>query len=236
MAPELVPIVLAVFGVVILLCVLMIVGAVKIRKKRAGVAAAAPGAPTVQIPSDPRLRFGPALAAMYARSEWHRTRGAKRTLTAEQCYFGYGCVLPQNDLRAALARDWGVRDAASARQQIAAGLQAIEAQTGSGGEGGRALSADSAAELAFDLGRVANLVRWSGSAGYLQLAEAQDASADLGARAATAFGSWESFGEQYVNGLRAHSRSGNRTFEQATAWLLSDAESPWRQLPWPAAA
>lgn len=233
MAPELLSIVLLVFGAVILLCVLMIVGAVKIRKKRASVTAAGAGAPTVQIPVDPQLRFGPALAAMYARSEWHRTRGAKRTLIAEQSYFGFGCVLPQNDLRAALARDWGVRDRESARQQLGAGAQAIEAKLQAGSSEGHGLTAEASAEVAFDLGRVANLVRWSGAAGYLQLAEARDASTALGEMAAAAFDSWESYGEHYLSGLRAYSRSGNRTFEQAISWLLSDAESPWRQLAWP---
>ena len=241
MSQDQLTIVLLVFGVVIVLSVLMLVWAVAVRRKRTSLRGEGPGSPRTQLPADPRERFGPALAAVYARSECHRTRGARRELTPEQTYFGYGCVLPLPTLRTSLTRDWSVRGPEQARERIGLALEALavrveEIDRVDGRENGNGGADDALPSLAFDIARFANLVRWCGSAGFISHAEARSASEDLGSAAVTAFDNWDAFGKNYLIGLRQYSRRGNRPFEQAIDWLLAEPASPWRALAWPGKA
>jgi hypothetical protein len=241
MSQDQLTIVLLVFGVVIVLSVLMLVWAVAVRRKRTSLRGEGPGSPRTQLPADPRERFGPALAAVYARSEWHRTRGAKRELTPEQTYFGYGCVLPLPILRSSLARDWSARAPEQARERIGLALETLavrveEIDRVDGRENGNGGADDALPSLAFDIARFANLVRWCGSAGFISHAEARSASENLGSVAVIAFDSWDAFGENYLIGLRQYSRRGNRPFEQAVDGLLAEPTSPWRALAWPGKA
>lgn len=215
------------FAAVIIFSVVVLTVAFRIRRKRFSAQRSGPGSATTPVSRDPRQCFGPALAAPYARREWHDTRGARRVLTAEQTYFGYGCVLPYQALRSLLIRDWDVRNSEDARDRVAGALQAA-VQAAEGGAGGAPQS------MAFDLARFANLVRWCGSIGYLGEAEARHASDVLGTIAASSFDGWDQFGEHYLIGLRDYTRRGVKPFEQSVAWLRTDPESPWRSLPWPA--
>lgn len=262
------------FGAVIVISVVAISVAVVIRRKRFGRRAEGPGSPNVAVSSDAWQRFGPALAAVYARREWHSTRGAKRSVTPEQTYFGYACVLPPPELLKSLARDWRVRKPQDAEEQVWGSLgravaQAVQltrargedpadllarlAAAGAPHDAANEIAARAAEEatdanadpqaaeemlpsLAFDLARFANLVRWCGADGLLTHADAREASDMLGTVAVTAFGSWDAFGENYVRGLQAYSRRGNRPYVDAVEWLRTEAGSPWRALPWPGGA
>lgn len=181
------------------------------------------------------FEFGPALAAMYARSEWQRTRGARRSLTVDQCYFEFGCVLTQGALRSALARDWNVRGPVSARGEIEDNVRFVEARAMGESSSAAASSEAFLSSAAFDFARIANLVRWSQSAGFFTVDEARQASDRLAVLAAATFDSWDAYGEHFLRGLRDHSASGIRTFDRAVAWLRESGESPWRKRPWPPA-
>lgn len=105
------------FGAVIVLGTAMITTAGVIRSKRLRAQRSGPGGADTPVPNDPWQRFGPALAAVYARVEWHDTRGARRVLAPEQTYFGYGCAMSLPMLRRSLARDWRVRKPEQAQQR-----------------------------------------------------------------------------------------------------------------------
>lgn len=106
------------FVAVIAFGALMIAGAVLIRRRRLGAQRTGPGSPDASVPDDAWQRFGAALAAVYARHEWHETRGARRLVSAEQTYFGYACAHPYPMLRRSLAGNWQVRRPEQARERV----------------------------------------------------------------------------------------------------------------------
>lgn len=151
--------IICLFAAVIVLSIIMITVSVLVRKRRMRAHLTGPGSPSSRVSTDPWERFGPALAAPYARTEWHRTRGAKRMYSPEQTYFGYGCVLPYPTLRSQLAHDWGVKTVEQAQVQVrnTVGLAAVSAAQyamlrGESAQSLRArLIADGAPEQAADL-------------------------------------------------------------------------------------
>lgn len=262
--------VIVLFGVVILFAVVAISGAVVVRRKRLKPLLTGIGSPGTPVSNDPWRRFGCAIAAVYARNEWHSTRGARRLLRAEQTYFGYGCILTPPWLFRALAGNWGVRKPEQARVQVSEVAESAEisaariaAARGENAQllhdrliaagaprdvaetmASRVLVAKGAAgshqvqtpgEMAFDLARFANLIRWCGSAGHIAANQAHPASDALAAAALTVFDGWDAFGEEYLVGLRGFTSRGIKPFARAIEWLLTDHESPWQQLPWPGA-
>lgn len=226
---------LVMFGTVAVIGTVMIIVAVVIRRTRMRKRQEGPGGPGGPTFSDPWHRFCAALAAVYAWHEWDRTRGARRWISVEQSYYGYGCALTLPALRASLRRDWRVTSSARASERIAVALQALEVRAGGitdSLKSGSDVPAEVRSQLAFDIARFANLVRWCGSAGFIMLDEAVAASERLGAVAAAHFDSWDAFGEHYIAGLRQYSRMGNRPFIRAVERLLSDVDSPWRTNAW----
>lgn len=119
MSPDQLTFVLILFGAVVVFGVIVISLTVVVRKRRFGRQRSGPGSPDTPVSSDAWERFGPALAAVYARREWAATKGARRRVTPEQTYFGYACVLPPPMLHKSLAGDWGVRKPEQARRQVA---------------------------------------------------------------------------------------------------------------------
>lgn len=88
-------------------------------------------------------------------------------------------------------------------------------------------------ELAFDIGRFANLTRWTAYMGFIDR-QAADASGDVYASAAAiAFGSWNEYADRYLAGLYASKFSADRQRTGSIDWLKSDPASPWRQANWP---
>ncbi len=269
MSPEQLTLIIWLFAAVILLSVVVLCIAVLVRKQRLRAYFEGPGSPSARVSTDPWERFGPALAAMYARHEWVRTRGAKRKHSPEQTYFGYGSVLSFATLRKALSTDWHVNSAEQAQVQVrnTVGIAARGAAQYAAARGESELSlrarlvADGAPEqaaefiashiaggtespdegasmlpdLAFDIARFANLVRWAGCAGHLDYLAVREASDVLATAALTGFSSWEEFGEAYSEGLHGYTKHGRRSFLDAIEWLTTAPESPWQVLPWPLA-
>lgn len=269
--------VIALFAGVVVLSVAMIAVAVAVRRRRSRLIAAGPGGPGRSAPGDPWRRFTAALAAPYARTEWHLSRGAKRRLQPDQTYAGYASVLDQPTLRSSLRRDWGVRDAGdaegrcgraisalaqrcaalsiqggSSRREFTSGLErsggpsaaiefvaatypvvsAREASTALASSDGGGAEAGSG-ELAFDVARFANLVRWSAALGLLDEVRAHECSDVIGVVAASCFESWEAFGRAYQRGLAAAGRGSVKSYARAVEWLLEAPESPWLRESWP---
>lgn len=117
MSQEQLTFIIILFGAVVVFGAAMITTAGVIRSRRLRAQRSGPGGPGKPVPSDRWQRFGPALAAVYARVEWHETRGARRVLAVEQTYFGYGCAMSLPMLRRSLAREWRVRGPEQARER-----------------------------------------------------------------------------------------------------------------------
>ncbi len=112
-------------GVVIVFGVVIISMSVVIRKRRMKVIHEGPGNPETPAPTQPWRRFTGALAAPYARPEWHRVRDAKRLYSADQVYFGFVSALPPHTVSSALRTDWGVKNSAQAQEELDKGCQAV---------------------------------------------------------------------------------------------------------------
>lgn len=89
--------------------------------------------------------------------------------------------------------------------------------------------------LAFDIGRFANLLRWSASAGHVDAAYARSASDLFGACAVIAFDDFSDYGVHYRDGLLASRFRANDVRVAVIDWLLTDPESPWQTERWPQA-
>ncbi|WP_197517404.1 DUF1266 domain-containing protein [Microbacterium karelineae] len=268
-------IVLIVFGAVIAFSIGVIVYAARIRGTIRQRHLAGPGHAGVPAPADPWRRFTGALAAPYARYEWAITRGAARSIDADQTYFGYGAVAPPSRVMLQLRKDWGVTDTASATEQVGAGIDAVERYTRGllvsdlaidpAGERDRLAAAGVSAavideirpeiaaevrategagdadleslraEIAFDIGRVTNLLRWSAWVGYVDEGYAHAAGDVLAACAVVAFSEWNDYGRAYLAGLEQSPFPAHKGRRRAVDWLVDDAESPWRRVAWPGA-
>lgn len=228
MSQEQTRLIVMLFAAVVVFGIVVISLAVMIRRRRSGALRAAAGAAAVPVSNDPLQRFACALAAPYARREWHATRGARRQVGAEQTYWGYACVVPPQDLKAMLRRDWGVAGPDDARAAVADALSSLELSAGQ--------DAGTPAGLAFDVSRFANLVRWSAALGLLDASSAAGASVRLAETAAPRFRDWEAFGADYVHGLQENWPRGAQPYRAAVDWLLSDPQSPWKREAWPSLA
>ena len=254
------------FAAVILISIVMITAAFKTRKKRFAARAEGMANPTIPAPTVPWQRFAGALAALYARPEWHKTRGAKRVYSAEQTYFGFVSAMPLGMVQNMLQTDWGVKKSEHAVDQLSKGVEVIVGVAAGNWrkngvspaqveEAGQRLVAEGLAHphfvefqkqlqqadpnaeydldvLAFDIARVANLLRWAAYTDLLLPAEARWFQDQLGIAAAVSFGSWEEYGERYVCGLQKNFKGGNKPYIEGERWLNTEAESPWKTQKW----
>ncbi|MDR4534711.1 DUF1266 domain-containing protein [Glutamicibacter sp. PS] len=258
--------VILLFGAVTIFGVVAIGCSLTIRKQRTRLFTQGPGHASVEAPQNPWRRFSCALAAPYTRVEWTATRGARRSASAEQTWFGYAAAVAPNVTRQSLARDWGVRTPKHAVVKVAEYVQILLARGAADvsdlrEEDATALKTrlvhagapeDAVADLlaaiaqtppgltgdrdatAFDIARLANLIRWSASTGLLPLAEAQAASDRVGAVAVAVYGSWQDYATSYLAGLRASGVRGTKGYVSGAQWLLEDPASPWVTESWPA--
>lgn len=248
-------IVVVTFAVVLVFCVTILVVASRVRRRKMATGAYGPGHYSVPVPGDPWRRFTSALTAPYGRVE--ARSGApdlRNPVKADQIFFGYAVPTTPGNLKASLAREWGVTDGATALDTIGRGvarigenlralLQAgnVTPQAAQERLRGLAVTVDEALlqgpggqadpdALAFDIARVANLVRWAAVVQYIDPRTADARMDSLGAAALLAFADWQEFGARYRSRLAA----GDTAFIKAVDWLLSDASSPWARQPWPA--
>lgn len=269
MSPEQLTLIIWLIAAFIVFALVAIGITVAIRKRRMRTYLEGPGSPSARVSTDGWQKFGPALAAVYARSEWERVRESRRKHSPEQTYFGYGSVLPYSALRKSLSTEWQVNTAEQARVQVrnTMGLVAVSAAQYAASRGETALTLrarlvtdgapEQAAEivssqvlasvdteehgldllpnLAFDIARFANLVRWAGCIGYLDYSAVREASDVLGTAALTGFSSWDEFARAYEAGLHGYTKRGLRPKLDALEWLRSTQESPWKSLRWPLA-
>ena len=88
--------------------------------------------------------------------------------------------------------------------------------------------------VAWDFARLINMARWGFTAGYLPEAEAWEAIMLAARRLAREYASWEELSENYLLGF-SYWRDGadpDDLLRDAATWLMTDPESPWRQIPW----
>lgn len=170
-------------------------------------------------------------------------------LNSEDVYVLGGSAPPEEwagMVRAALARWWEVKDAASCRETLrwlaeeghSAELErALTPGLGDGAEppgpeavqlarqvGGRAL-------IAWDAGRTVNVAGWGFVAGYLGEREAWQHVVNAAAIAQRVYGSWEEFGRHYLLGKEHWSHDDDGTAE-AIQDLRTEPGSPWACIPW----
>ncbi|ANE03899.1 DUF1266 domain-containing protein [Corynebacterium crudilactis] len=117
--------IIVLFGAVILFSIVVISAAFRTRKRRATARAQGMANPHNPISNVPWRRFAGALGAIYARSEWHKSRGAKRVYTAEQTYFGCVSAFSLGMVRNMLRTDWGVKNSAQAVAQLTKSMESI---------------------------------------------------------------------------------------------------------------
>lgn len=86
--------------------------------------------------------------------------------------------------------------------------------------------------LAFDIARVANLVRWSGFVRYVEAEQGYDYLDGIGVAAAAVFSDWDDFADTYLGGLSSRFKGGSKQYSRAVEWLRSDPDSPWARQPW----
>lgn len=252
---------LLLFSLVVIFGVVIISLSYIIRRRRQQAFEAGPGHPTNPAPQIPFHRFCGALSAPYSRAEIHRTRGASRSLSNEQVYFGFGSALPWHTVHTLLRSDWGVKTPAHAVEQLDRGTEAVLEQAagliavGGIGEGSveklwragapvaaverfcREVDATPAgdadrADLAVDIARVVNLARWSGYSGYIDASAGRVYLDLVGIAAAGVFHSWEDYGHAYATGLGRRPLDNTGPLIKAVDWLQEAPGSPWRQQPW----
>ena len=96
----------------------------------------------------------------------------------------------------------------------------------------------SAGAAAFDYARAVDVAGQALALGYLSESEAWKIIRHCGLHARDTFGSWEAFGHSFQAGAEFWQPAGliNRyrhgRYAKSVAWLLSDPESPWVQVPW----
>jgi hypothetical protein len=91
--------------------------------------------------------------------------------------------------------------------------------------------------VAWDLSRLVNVARWGYTADFIQEAEAWNWLFRAARKLQQSFDSWKALGQDFLLGVEFWMRSNQIAVKfddlrKAHEWLLSDAESPWRQLPW----
>jgi hypothetical protein len=240
--------------IAVIFCVTVLVAAARIRRRKIATGAYGPGHYSVPVPTNPWRRFTSALTAPYGRVEARSGADLRNPVKADQIFFGYAVPTTADNLKKSLAREWGVTDAATATEKIQRGIAVVgenlrallQAQGRSqqaaqerlralGVPAGEALLHGAAGQpdpdaLAFDVARVANLVRWSAVAQYIAPADADAFMDTLGAAALLGFDGWRDYGSRY----RSRLPPDDRAFAKAVEWLLSDAKSPWTRQAWPA--
>ncbi|WAS89995.1 DUF1266 domain-containing protein [Nannocystis punicea] len=254
MSPRETTIVVTTFVVVLVFCVTILIVATRIRRRKIATGAYGPGHYSVPAPTDPWRRFTSALTAPYGRVEARSGQvDLRNPVKPEQIFFGYAVPSTPGNLKTSLAREWGVTDAASATETIRKGMarvgenlrahlaaRQVTPQTAQERLRGLGIAVDEALlhgpsgqpepdALAFDIARVANLVRWSAVAQYLDPRTADAQMDALGGAAVLAFADWQDFGARY----RSRLPPADTAFAKAVDWLLTDAKSPWKQQPWP---
>lgn len=90
--------------------------------------------------------------------------------------------------------------------------------------------------VAWDLSRLVNVARWGYTAAYIDEGEAWSWILLAARKLQQSFRSWAALGRDFVLGYefwwRIADQSRDADVERAYQWLLSDRQSPWRQLAW----
>lgn len=89
-------------------------------------------------------------------------------------------------------------------------------------------------ELAFQSGRVADLVRLAAFAGCIDAVTADSAGDLCAAAVITGFRSWHEYADRFLAGLYASGTGADRQRTGSLDWLKFDPASPWAQVAWPA--
>ncbi|MBI3929458.1 MAG: DUF1266 domain-containing protein [Armatimonadetes bacterium] len=153
------------------------------------------------------------------------------------------------EARRILLEGWGIRDRQSCLEMLRwledeghqAALSGLLAEDGAEGsladfiaEHREAL--ESKGIVAWDLGRLVQVVRWSVGAGYLGRAEGWERIASAAGELQAVHLSWEEYADHFMMGARYWSLlvgCEEPPFEPLRKWLLESPLSPWRKLPWP---
>ncbi|MGO1769157.1 MAG: DUF1266 domain-containing protein [Microbacterium sp.] len=115
----------------------------------------------------------------------------------------------------------------------AGGLARVRTEEGQGAAGISDVDA-MRNEMAFNICRFANLIRWSAYAGLIDGPTAGAASDMIATAAVIAFGSWDEYADRYLAGLYGVGYSAERARTTALEWLKRDPQSPWAAVRWPA--
>lgn len=87
--------------------------------------------------------------------------------------------------------------------------------------------------IAWDMGRLVNVARWSYTVGYISEEEALEAMAFAGKKVREKFNSWDEFADNYRLGRAFWLNSEVQPeLELAINKLKTDPESPWKKLDW----
>ena len=107
-------------------------------------------------------------------------------------------------------------------------------------EGRVAFALENQAELrsrglvAWDLGRIVSVARWSYTAGYVSADEAWDWISLASARIQSCYQSWEDYGQGWLLGFGYWIDGGkiDDDFQSSLDWLNRNARSPWKWIKW----
>lgn len=89
-------------------------------------------------------------------------------------------------------------------------------------------------ELAFGVGRYANIIRWSAFTGLIDGPTADTAGDVIGTATVVGVGGWSEFGDRFLAGMYAVRSGADSARVGSIDWLKSDPQSPWQQQAWPA--
>jgi len=88
--------------------------------------------------------------------------------------------------------------------------------------------------LAWDLGRLVSVARWSYTGGLISQAEAWEWITSISPPLHDAYDSWETFGRGWMLGYRYwnNGKQADPGFAKKLDWLLNDSASPWKNVGW----
>ncbi len=88
--------------------------------------------------------------------------------------------------------------------------------------------------VAWDIGRLINVARWSYTSGYLSRRESWEWIETAGDHAQATFDSWKEFGDSYELGSRFWHLGQGLEFDggRDCAWLSHSPQSLWNRIPW----
>ncbi len=88
--------------------------------------------------------------------------------------------------------------------------------------------------LAWDLGRIASVARWSYTANYVSADEAWEWILLASTRIQSCYQSWEEFGQGWLLGFGYWLDGGeiNDRFQSSLDWLNRSVRSPWKRIKW----